>query len=131
LAMALVVSQSDDRGEPKGNCDQARAQQSSHDSILLRNTYTTCRRSLSKEKEGALSPSFEDRLTYVLLLDEVSPYLCHPCQCLGDLVGGHALCLEIQDHAFFIVAPKDAINEIIPTSPQDMDRAHGALLLSA
>src|SRR5262249_21421014 len=54
LAMALFVSQSDDRGEPKGNCDQARAQQSSHDSILLRNTYTTCRRSLSKEGRKAL-----------------------------------------------------------------------------
>src|SRR5215813_10404846 len=35
LAMALFVSQSDDRGEPKGNCDQARAQQYSHDTILL------------------------------------------------------------------------------------------------
>src|SRR5499427_1065097 len=54
LAMALFVSQSDDRGEPQGNCDQARAQQSSHDSILLRNTYTTCRRRLSKEKRKAL-----------------------------------------------------------------------------
>src|SRR5262249_5427166 len=54
LAMAVFVSQHDDRGEPKGNCDQARAQQSSHDSILLRNTYTTCRRRLSKEKRKAL-----------------------------------------------------------------------------
>src|SRR5215813_2740585 len=35
LAMALSISQSDDRGEPKGNCDQARAQQYSHDTILL------------------------------------------------------------------------------------------------
>src|SRR5262245_60833259 len=35
LAMALFISQRDDRGEPKGNRDQARAQQSSHDTILL------------------------------------------------------------------------------------------------
>src|SRR5215467_5505712 len=83
------------------------------------------------EEEGALSPSFSDRLPYVLVLDEVSPYLCHPCQCLGDLVGGNALVPEVRYHAFFIVAPKDAINEIIPTRPQDMDRAHGALLSSA
>src|SRR5919199_3392173 len=67
----------------------------------------------------------------VLVLDEVSPCLRHFCQCLGDVVGGHALGFEIQDHAFFIVTPKDAINEIIPTRPQDMDRAHGALLPSA
>src|SRR5262245_19918736 len=51
----------------------------------------------------------EDRLRDFLLLDEISSHLCHPCQCLRDLVGGHTLCPEIQDHAFFIVAPKDAI----------------------
>src|SRR5919198_4647635 len=72
-----------------------------------------------------------DRLSYFLLLNEIAPCLRHFCQCLGDVVGGHALGFEIQDHAFFIVPPKDAINEIIPTRPQDMDRAHGALLPSA
>src|SRR4029434_2746267 len=71
------------------------------------------------------SQALEDRLRDVLLLDEISPYLRHLCQCLGDVVGGHALCPEIQDHTFFIVSPKDAINKIIPTRPQDMDRAHG------
>src|SRR5215510_3470751 len=77
------------------------------------------------------SQALEDRLGDFLLLDEISPRPRHFCQCLRDVVGGHTLCPEIQDHAFFIVAPKDAINEIIPTSPQDMDRAHGALLPSA
>src|SRR4029434_10927000 len=72
-----------------------------------------------------------DRLTALLVLDEIAPCLRHFSQSLGDLVGGHALGFEIQDHAFFIVPPKDAINEIIPTGPQDMDRAHGALLPSA
>src|SRR5215471_19783374 len=40
------------------------------------------------EEEGALSPSFSDRLGYFLLLNEILPSLCHPRQCLGDLVGG-------------------------------------------
>src|SRR5215831_3142020 len=77
------------------------------------------------------SQALEDRLRDVLLLDEISPSLRHSCQCLRDLVGGHALCPEIQDHTFFIVPPIDPINEIIRTRPQDMDRAHGALLPSA
>src|SRR5215831_14252107 len=77
------------------------------------------------------SQPLEDRLSYFLLLDEISSCLRHYCQCLRDLVGGHALCPEIQDHAFFIVPPKDAINKITPTRPQDMDRVHGALLPSA
>jgi hypothetical protein len=33
--MALFVSQRDDRGDAQGNGDQARAQQSSHDTLLL------------------------------------------------------------------------------------------------
>jgi hypothetical protein len=73
---------------------------------------------LSQSVPGAAvrpSQPLEDRLRDVLLLDEISPCLRHCCQCLGDVVGGHALCPEIQDHAFFIVPPKDAINEIIPT----------------
>jgi len=77
------------------------------------------------------SQLLEDRLTYFPVLDEISPCLRHFCQCLGDVVGGHALCPEIQDDALFIVPPIDPINEIITTSPQNMDRAHGALLLSA
>ena len=35
LAMALFVSQRNDRGEPQGNGDQALAQQSSHDTLFL------------------------------------------------------------------------------------------------
>src|SRR6266700_6601928 len=35
LAMALCISQSNDRGEHQGNRDQARAKQHSHDTILL------------------------------------------------------------------------------------------------
>src|SRR5215831_18797784 len=81
----------------------------------------------------AVRPSqpLEDRLSYFLLLDEISPCLRHFSQCLGDVIGGHTLGFEIQNHAFFIVSPKDPINEIIRTRPQDMDRAHGALLPSA
>src|SRR5215813_12422960 len=66
-----------------------------------------------------------------LFLDEIPSCLCHPCQCFGDVVGGHPLCPQIHNHAFFIVAPKDPINEITPTRPHDMDCAHGALLRSA
>src|SRR5262249_56704218 len=66
-----------------------------------------------------------------LLLDAIAPCLCHRCQCLRDLVGGHTLGAEIQHHPFGIVPPKDPINEIIRTSLQDMDRAHGAVLPSS
>src|SRR5215813_2139260 len=67
----------------------------------------------------------------LLLLDAIAPCLRDPCQCLRDLVGGHALGAEIQHHAFGIVAPIDPINKIIPTSLRDMDRAHGAVLPSS
>src|SRR5215470_758458 len=64
-------------------------------------------------------------LTYVLFLDDSAPYQCHSCQCLRDSVGGNARDAEIQHDTFFILPPKDPINEILPTRPQDMDRAHG------
>src|SRR5262249_46879558 len=71
----------------------------------------------------------EPRLLRVL--DDIAPCQRDPCQCLRDLVGGHALGAEIQHHAFGIVAPIDPINKIIPTSLRDMDRAHGAVLPSS
>src|SRR5215471_16880736 len=67
----------------------------------------------------------EDRLTYFLFLDDSAPYQCHACQCLRDSVGGNARDAEIQHDTFFILPPIDPINEILPTRPQDMDRAHG------
>src|SRR5215831_5899494 len=67
--------------------------------------------------EVSPAQALADRLRDVLVLDERYPCLRHFSQCLGDVVGGHALRPEIQDHAFFIVPPKDAINEIIPTGP--------------
>src|SRR6266446_2847475 len=73
----------------------------------------------------------EDGLTYFPLLDEISSCLRYRFQRLRDVIRGYTLCPKIQDHAFFIVPPIDPINEIITTSPQDMDRAHGARLLSA
>jgi len=74
--------------------------------------------------------ALEDRLTYFPLLEEIPSCLRYLFQCLRDVVGGHPLCPKIQDHTFFIVPPIDPINKIITTRPQDMDRAHGALLAS-
>jgi hypothetical protein len=47
---------------------------------------------------SSVSPAqaLADRLTALLVLDEISPCLRHFCQGLGDVVGGHALCFEIQ-----------------------------------
>src|SRR5262249_26092710 len=70
----------------------------------------------------------EPRLLRVL--DEIAPCQRDPCQCLGDLVGGHALGAEIQHHAFGIVAQAVTIHAILTTIWKDMDRAHGALLPS-
>jgi len=105
---------------------------------LLDSSLPTCLQQLGLPLQSQSVPSaavrasysLEDRLTYFPLLDEISSCLRYLFQCLRDVVGGHPLCPKIQDHAFFIVPPIDPINEIITTRPQDMDRAHGALLPS-
>ena len=78
-----------------------------------------CRVSLPSTTPALGDPRLSRRL------DAMASCLRHSFQYLRNIVGGHSLSSGIRHHAFFIVPPKDPTNEIITTSLQDMDRAHG------